>query len=387
MTRSATKKNSYLFILPWDLHIVSGVSGVVRNLAKAMQEEGRLEPLVAVESWQDRTPRPTGDTFRFRFSIFGAMSALGLLKAVVAMPQRLWRTHRLLRECRAEVVNFHFPGTAPFGAAVLKRLGAFRGKLVLSYHGTDVAPAGGRIEALIRDFVIRSADHLVACSQGLAERMSLQFAIPVSGIDVIFNGVDASVFDGKGRPETSLPRRLPTEFILSVGAFIPRKNHALLVAAFALLRGRYPSLHLCIAGADGAERDAVEEAVAAHGLAGRVHLFTELDQFQVALLLSRATLCVQTSLAESFPLAVLEAGASGVPIAASDIPGHQELVANGRGRVFPLGDPSACADAIAAVLEDPRAAARMAAEQRDHVLRNLTWVSSMKQYEALSCSG
>lgn len=315
------------------------------------------------------------------------MSALGVLKAIIAMPLRLWRTFLLLQEYDAQAVNFHFPGIAPFGVAVLKRLGVFRGRLVLSYHGTDVAPPSGRIESLIRDFVLRSADHLVACSKGLAERMSSQFGIPVSRVDVILNGVDAFVFDGVGRQDASLPRQLPSKFIVNIGAFIPRKNHALLLHAFALLKDRYPDFHLCIAGADGDERQAVEDAARAHGLSGRVHLFAGLDQFQVALLLSKASVCVQTSLAESLPLAVLEAGASGTPMVASDIPGHRDLVRNGEtGTLFPLGDPSACADAIAAALDDPDTAARMAAEQRARVRTDLTWVSSLQQYERLVCS-
>ena len=121
-----------------------------------------------------------------------------------------------------------------------------------------------------------------------------------------------------------------------------------------------------------------------HDAACTSGLFIDLDQFQVALLLSRSTLCVQTSLAESFPLAVLEAGASGIPTVISDIPGHQEMVSHGRtGSLFPLGDPSACANAIAAMLDDPNAAAHMAAEQKARVRKDRTWVSSMQQYERL----
>jgi glycosyltransferase involved in cell wall biosynthesis len=384
MTENAGTSRSYLFVLPWEPDIVSGVNGVVRNLAKAMVEEGSLEPSIAVDSWEDWTPKQFADILHFRFSIFGAMSAIGVLKALVVAPLRLWHTFRLLEKCNTRAVNFHFPGTSPFGVAVLKRLGLFRGKLVLSYHGTDVAPASGRMQKLVRDFMFKSADYLVACSDGLAARMSSQFTIPMSRIKVIVNGVDASVFDGVGRRDTHLPHELPPTFIVNVGAFIPRKNHALLLQALSLLKSRYPALHLCIAGADGDERQAIEEAARAQGLAERVHLFVELDQFQVALLLSKATLCVQTSLAESFPLAVLEAGASGIPVVVSDIPGHRELVCGGRtGRLFPLGDASACANAIAAILDDPDAAARVAAEQKARVRKELTWVSSMRQYESL----
>ena len=198
------------------------------------------------------------------------------------------------------------------------------------------------------------------------------------------SGDSATARDGTGRPDTRLSPPPPSKFILNVGAFIPRKNHTLLLRAFALLKDRYPALHLCIAGADGSERQAVEAAVRAYGLSERVDLFVDLDQFQVALLLSKATLCVQTSLAESFPLAVLEAGASGIPMVISDIPGHQEMVRNGRtGSLFPLGDPSTCANAIATMLDDPDAAARMAAEQKARVRKDRTWASSMRQYERL----
>src|SRR5262249_38912348 len=69
-----TGKRSYLFVLPWAPDIVSGVNGVVRNLAKAMDNEGSLEPSIAVDSWVDWTPRQLGDALHFRFSIFGALS-------------------------------------------------------------------------------------------------------------------------------------------------------------------------------------------------------------------------------------------------------------------------------------------------------------------------
>jgi glycosyltransferase involved in cell wall biosynthesis len=131
----------------------------------------------------------------------------------------------------------------------------------------------------------------------------------------------------------------------------------------------------------------IEDSVRAHGLSGRVHLFVGLDQFQIALLMSRATVCVQPSLAESFPLAVLEASASGIPVIVSDIPGHRELVCDGRtGGLLPLGHPKAYADAIAAILQDPDAAARVAADQQTRVRKELTWISSMEQYERLVSS-
>jgi len=385
MTSDARQRGTYIFVLPWELDVIGGVNGVVRSLAKAMAENGSLTPSIAINSWEDSAPSESAEVIRFRFSVFGEISALGLLKAIVLAPLRLSRTVRLLRERNARAVNFHFPGAAPFGVAVLKRLGVFRGKLILSYHGTDVAVPGGQLERRIHSFVIRSADHLVACSQSLAARMASQSLFQASRVSVIPNGVDATIFDGVGRAETKLSGQLPSRYIASIGSFIPRKNHVFLVRAFALLKDKYPALHLCIAGADGEERTTVDNEVRALQLSGRVHLFTELDQCEVALLLAKAMLCVQTSLAESFPLAVLEASASGIPLVVSDIPGHQEMVCEGSsGTLFPLGDPSACAGAIAKVLDYPEVYARIAAHQRARVVGNFTWTSSMQQYEELA---
>ena len=375
---------AYLFVIPWEVEAVGGVSGVVKNIAAAMDESGSFRPLIGINSWTHSNASYSGDTIRFRFSIVGRTSPAHVLKAVLLAPQRIWRVHRLLKDNKVEAVNFHYPGNAPLSIALLKSIGLFNGKLLLSFHGTDVAAPSRRLERFVQSFVIRAADSLVACSNYLATRMSRQFDIAVDQVEVIHNGVDTSVFDGIGVTDIALPHRLPERYILDIGAFIPRKNHMLLLEAFALLRDRYPDLHVCIAGGDGNERRALEQSIEELGLSDRVELFVNLDQDQVALLLSRAAICMQPSLEESFPLAVLEAGASGVPTVVSDIPAHREQIQHGlTGMLFPLGDPSACADAIIAILDDPVAAKRMADEQRRRVSEGLTWSSCVRQYERL----
>lgn len=373
---------SYLFVLPWDPQHVGGVSGVVKSLAATMAERGAARPLIFANSWQAKSPRHADHCTLFRLSLFASTSVAGVLKACILAPAQLWRILRLLRAIDARVVNFHYPGLAPVGVAILKRIGAFDGKIVLSYHGSDVAAPSGPIERALLAFVHRSADHIVACSRSLAGRMAHEFGIAPARISVIYNGVDPMLFNGTA--DARFPIELPGSFIVSISSFIPRKNLLLLLRAFALLARRFPDLHLCIAGGDGPERARVGAEARSSGLGDRVHLLVDLDQAQVATLLARARACVQTSLAESFPLAVIEAGASGTPLVVSDIPGHDELVRDGvTGRTFPPGDPEACARAIAAVLDDPPVAARMAAAQRHWVRDTLTWSATMSQYERL----
>jgi glycosyltransferase involved in cell wall biosynthesis len=92
-------------------------------------------------------------------------------------------------------------------------------------------------------------------------------------------------------------------------------------------------------------------------------------------------MCVQPALAESMPLAVLEAGAVGVPLAVSDIPGHDELIFLGStGYRFAPGDPMDCARVMRAALRDAEGSIRMGLTFRERVLMELTWERSVQRY-------
>lgn len=139
--------------------------------------------------------------------------------------------------------------------------------------------------------------------------------------------------------------------VLGVGELCLRKDFATLLRAFAKVQRQSPC-RLLILG-EGRQRQALLE------LAREL----EIDQ-SVALpgfivnpfaYMAKAALFVLASTCEGSPVALMEALGVGVPVVATDCPsGPREVLANGRyGRLAPVGDADALADAMLATLAEP----------------------------------
>ena len=372
-----------MLVLPWSPDNQGGVTGVVQQLIAHWGDKQDLNPMLVVDDWDSSRASRRPDALYFRFAALCAVPMSRLPRALLRVPVALWRTWRLLKQEQVAAVNFHYTGNAPWGIAVLKRLGLYRGKLLISFHGTDVRPADDAMDDWLRSFCFRQADALVACSGSLANRMAATFQLARERISVILNGVDTEIFRSEA-PHTTATQTLPDDYVVNVGAFIPRKAHVDLIDAFARAFADQPSVHLCLAGADGPTLAAVREQIQALGLGPRVHIFVGIGARDVAHLLARARLFVQTSLAESMPLSVLEAGAVGTPVAVSDIPGHDDLIVDHEnGRLFAVSNPDACAAVMRDMLAERSTAQHLGTGFQRYIREHLTWTSCVEQYKGL----
>ena len=153
--------------------------------------------------------------------------------------------------------------------------------------------------------------------------------------------------------------------LLFVGRLAPVKGLRVLVEAFGRVLATHPSARLTLIG-DGPDR-ATLEALAAP-LGGAVRFTGYLSQQAVADALAGCDLFVLPSFAEGVPVVLMEAMASARPVVATRITGVPELVEDGTsGLLVPPGDPEALADAIATLVADPEARARMGAAGRARV--------------------
>ncbi len=154
----------------------------------------------------------------------------------------------------------------------------------------------------------------------------------------------------QGSSEGAAPPR--EAFVLAIGRLSYQKGFDILIRAFAKLEDR--TIRLVILGEGPLESDLKRLALALH-VAERV-MFCGFVSNTPAYL-KAASLFVLPSRWEGFSNVLGEALATGTPIVASDCPGSpREVLDDGRlGRLTPVGDPHALAEAIADELDSPSA--------------------------------
>lgn len=384
MANLAAENRKVFLVIPWAPSHQGGVTKVVQQIGLFWGKTEVFQPVLVVDDWNHPAEHWSNGNLYFRFRALVIKGFLLSILSVLRLPLALYKINKLLRVHSVAVVNFHYTDYSPLGIAILKRLKFYRGRLVISFHGTDVRHAPNALERMLHLFCLRSADALVACSSSLADRAAATFGLDRRRFDVVLNGVDVATFHPGAPPTEALKGKLPEEFVVNIGSFIPRKAHHGLIDAFAIVAPRFPRLHLCLAGPDGPLLPELREKVGALGLGHRIHFFVGISAPDVAHLLTKARLCIQPALAESMPLSVLEAGACGVPVAASNIPGHDELIIDGEtGRLFEVGDAPDCARIVSEMLLDAAGGKAFADRFRGIIHAQLTWPNCVGNYRRL----
>jgi glycosyltransferase involved in cell wall biosynthesis len=325
------------------LHRYGGA--IERRILEIAREQARRGHRVCVYSVGDRHERRELDGVTYHF-----------VHCRTRLPWKHFEfQHTAVRELRRtspDVVHFH---SQPEGALLSCGLPA---KKVLSYD--FFAFRGGRRTPLYHVYkrVLRWYDLLLPCSHYCLEESQDFWDLPRTKLRVLYNGVNVEQFRPDSAAAAAERRRLGIDrrVILYVGRVCGQKGSDVLLNAMAHLNRRRGDVRLVVAGPVGqfGRTDDPERWVERIAEVGGLYLGA-VEEGRLAAVYNLADVFVMpTRQLEMFGMAAVEAQACGKPVVASDCGGLREVVPDGCGARFPVGDAARLAEEVERLLDDPR---------------------------------
>lgn len=199
---------------------------------------------------------------------------------------------------------------------------------------------------------LRATTHVTALWAGAADTLTECFGVEPDRISIVPNGVPVdrcpAVDESRRRAaKRSMGVDLDRPVLLSIGALVPEKGVDILVEAM-----RNPPLRgwqLLIVGR-GPEEGRLRGMAGSYD--GRVVVFHEPVSSGAEAIAAADVLALTSRGGDSMPAVLIEAGMMGVPSVATPVEGIVDIVLDGHtGRLVPLDDPGATAEAVADVFE------------------------------------
>lgn len=249
---------------------------------------------------------------------------------------------------RWDVIHAHAYGYFPTFAGTLGGL-LDRGSLVITAHADPGRPSPEKrwFDRVVPPLSLRRAARVIALTPSETEYL-VTLGVERERIRVIPNGVDLAEFPA--------PREGGGEdghvTVLFAGRCYPdQKGLEVLLRAMALVRSE--GLRLRIVGEDWGGHAVVSSLSRELNLGDRVTLVGRVDRPELLREFGRADVFVLPSLFDSFPVALLEAMAAGLPVLATRVGGVPDVVEDGRtGMLVPPGDAASLARALDALAAD-----------------------------------
>jgi glycosyltransferase involved in cell wall biosynthesis len=260
-----------------------------------------------------------------------------------------------------------------YNAEMLGRIAAIIARVphrVVWVHNCGSLDDRMRVRRLTDRLLDRRTDAYFGVARAQTRYLVKDLGYPAHKIRIIHNGVDPAGYrpadEQRARAMLGIDPERPVVGI--VAAMRPEKDHLLLLQAARRLVDEFPDLTVLVVG-DGPMRRQIERAATELGLADHILLVgARSDVPDILPALTVFTLCSYTI--ECFPMALLEAMASGRPAVCTDVGGVAEMLADGiTGYLVPPHDPVTLADRLAQVLRDRQLSRRMGEAARARVQR------------------
>ncbi len=270
-----------------------------------------------------------------------------------------------------DIIHFHALGPSLF--TWLPQLSKTT-KVVVTCNGLDWqrekwGKLSSRLIRLGEQAGIRYADEFIVVTQALQS-----YFLKTYGRDTVVIP-NAPATYAASDPSFSFGRSLnltPGRYVTYLGRLVPEKCPDLLIRAFQSLN-LDDDWKLVLIGGNSDTSGFVSSLNAIAEGHPNIVFTGELRGGRLAEIMRGAGLFALPSNLEGLPLAMLEAMQEGIPIVASDIPPHQELLSEGRGVMFQAGQDASCAASLAWAMQHPEDMRRMAERAKARIHECYTW--------------
>ncbi|KQQ97407.1 glycosyltransferase [Massilia sp. Leaf139] len=315
------------------------------------------------------------------------VEVIDLHKRDGADPRHFVRMVRALRALRPDLVH-----TRNFGGLEGQLAAALAGVRLRVHgeYGREFSESGRtRPPSLLRRMLRPLIKHYIAVSAEQERWLIERIGAEPSRVSHISNGVDSLEFHPRLGPHAAVGpdgfMRDDAFVIGSVGRMDDAKNDTTLIEAFLRLisspHAAHSRLRLLIVG-DGPMRAECQAMLDRAGAGQRAWLPGE--RVDIAQLMRAMDLMVLPALAEASGNVLLEAMATGLPVVATSVGVHKELVQPGlTGILVPPMSPDVMAAAIADYCRIPEMGARHGARARGQVIAHHSLPAMARSYLAV----
>ncbi len=282
---------------------------------------------------------------------------------------RIPKLTKMLREMQADIVHTHLFSADLWGRLAAKSLGI---PVVTTEHNINVGESWlwGRIKRAMKKY----SRVYTAPSSAVREYMKTAYGIAVENTRVIMHGIELEHFI-KIKPAAFAP---PYK-LLMMGRMVEQKGHS--IALDALQKIRDISCTLTMVG-DGEKKESLMHYAKELGVSDRVIWKSATEN--VSREYATADIVLVPSRWEGLGIVVFEALASERLVIGSRVGGIPEIIIDGEnGRLIPVENSDALADAIRASVKNQLASKKIAKQGRVWVKEQGSVARMTEAYEAL----
>ncbi|MCX2932884.1 glycosyltransferase family 4 protein [Mycobacterium sp. CVI_P3] len=362
-------------VCPYSFDVPGGVQSHILQLAEVMRDRGHEVSVLAPSSPHVELPD---------YVVSGGKAVPIPYNGSVARLRFGPATHRQVKRWLAhgdfDVLHLHEPNAPSLSMLALQ---AAEGPIVATFHtSTTKSLTLSVFQGILRPYHEKIVGRIAVSD--LARRWQME-ALGSDAVEIP-NGVDVAALKSApllaGYPQ-------PGKTVLFLGRFDePRKGMAVLLGALPALVERFADIEILIVGRG--DEDELRDKCG--DLAGHLRFLGQVDDAEKAAAFRSADVyCAPHTGGESFGIVLVEAMAAGTPVVASDLDAFRRVLLDGEaGRLVPVDDSAALADALIEVLDDEALRRRYVAAA-EVAVRRYDWPvvadQIMRVYETVAGGG